>query len=126
MKIYAPKSRLHQLPRRVQLALFLIAEELKSRKLFLVLSKVGLDYSFYQPHLDTAILSCIGLDHNSHEVFDSYDVLLDKYADKVKDDPKSLMKQALKVYGELDRGEKVASKGKDDDFDEFDDDFDDL
>jgi DNA-binding transcriptional regulator PaaX len=35
---------------------FLIGEELKSRRFFSTLQKMGLDDSYYQPHLDEAIL----------------------------------------------------------------------
>lgn len=101
MKIQASKSRLSHLPRKAQLALFLIGEELKSRKLFYVLNKVGLEYSFYQPHLDEAILSCVGLDNESEEIFDTYYQVIEKRCVKIKDDQKSVMKQALKVYLKL-------------------------
>ena len=120
MKIHAPKSRLRHLPRKTQLALFLIGEELKSRKLFHVLAKVGFDYSFYQPHLDSAILSCIGLDHESDDVFGFYFDEIEERCTKIKDDPKSVMKHALKVYMKLDHEKNVTFNDKDDDPEDLD------
>lgn len=62
-------SRVHIPP---DLTPFLIREELKSRKFFGGLQKLGLDYCFYQPHLDRSILAAVELDEESDEVFDFY------------------------------------------------------
>ena len=72
MKIKSTKIHLIDLPPKVQLTLFLIGEELKSRKFFNALRTVGLDHSYYQPHLDEAILTSVGLDDDSDEVFELY------------------------------------------------------
>lgn len=101
MKTKPSNPHLILLPRKTQLALFLIREELKSRKFFKILRKVGLDYTYYQPHLDRAILRSIGLDDESDEVFDLYFRVVEKRCTKIKTDDQSVMKQALKVYHRL-------------------------
>lgn len=101
MKTKPSKLPLVALPPKARLALFLIREELKSRKFFNGLRQVGLDYTYYQPHLDEAILNCVGLDSESDEVFDLYYALIEKRCTKIREDETSVMKQALKVYVEL-------------------------
>ena len=113
MKSKPSNSHLISVPWKMQLTIFLIREELKSRKFFASLRQVGLDYSYYQPHLDRAILQSIGLDAESDEVFDLYYRLLEKRCAKIRMNNRSVMRQALKVYRKLlcekeraERGEK--------------------
>lgn len=110
MKKFPSQSDLVRLPAKAQLALFLIAEELKSRKFFTTLREVGLDYTFFQPHLDDAILDCLGLDICSDEVFDLYYRVIEKRSGRIKDDRDSVMKQALKVYLELQNQKRKGSQ----------------
>lgn len=102
-----------KLPTEDQLTLYLIKEELKSRKLFHALHEVGLDDCYFQPHLDSLILRSVGLDDHTDETFARYDAILDKRSKKIEADYDSIMKQALKVYHELlNEKKKLASKKK--------------
>ncbi len=81
--------------------LYLIREELKSRKLFHALQAVGLNDCDFQPHLDSLILHSVGLDDGSDETFNRYTDIMDKRSLKISMDFNQVMKQALKVYLEL-------------------------
>jgi hypothetical protein len=90
------KNDLVTLPPPVQTVLFLIREELKSRKLFHTLNKAGITNCYFQPHLDELILDSLGI-----ETFATYTIIFDKRSRKIEADNDSVMKQALKVYHEL-------------------------
>lgn len=94
-------SPLVKIPPKSQIALYLIKEELKSRKLFHGLHTVGLDDCYFQPHLDSLILHSMNIDDNSDETFMIYDQIMDKRSRKIKAGHDSIMKQSLKVYHEL-------------------------
>jgi hypothetical protein len=101
MKSQIPRFPLVKLPVEVQESLYLIKEELKSRKLFHALHEVGLDDCFFQPHLDSLILRSIGLDDGTDETFMTYYTIVERRSRKIEADNDSIMKQALKVYNEL-------------------------
>lgn len=84
-----------------QVALCLIKEELKSRKFFNTLRSLGLDNSYYQPHLDELILSYVGLNDELDETFDFYYSVMEKYSASINKDEKSMMGEAVEVYIEL-------------------------
>jgi hypothetical protein len=90
-----------KLPTNVQESLYLIREELKSRKLFHALHEVGLDDCYFQPHLDSLILRSVGLDDGTDETFMIYHTIVERRSRKIEADYDSIMKQALKVYNEL-------------------------
>lgn len=94
-------TQLVKLPPKAQFSLYLIREELKSRKLFHALQKVGFVEPYFQPSLDTLILDSIGIEQRSDETFTIYWDILERRSKKIKADNESIMKQALKVYGEL-------------------------
>jgi hypothetical protein len=95
------KNALVSLPAPVQTVLFLIREELKSRKLFHTLNKAGITNCYFQPHLDELILDSLGIDATSDEAFATYNTIVDRRSRKIEADNDSVMKQALKVYHEL-------------------------
>jgi len=101
MKIRNMRYPLVKLPTDVQLSLYLIREEMKSRKFFHTLQHAGLDDCYYQPHLDTLILQSIRFDDGSDETYNVYDAIIEKRSRKIEADNDSIMKQALKVYNEL-------------------------
>jgi len=90
-----------KLPSKTQHSLYLIREELKTRKFFEALHQVGLDDCYFRPHLDSLILRSIGLDDGTDETFIIYDDIVEKRSKKIYADNNSIMKQALKVYMEL-------------------------
>lgn len=89
------------LPPDVQFILTLIKEELKCRKFFRALQDVGLDDSYFQPHLDTLILQSLHMDDDTDETFDAYCEIMERRSKKIDADNDSTMKQALKAYHEL-------------------------
>lgn len=101
-----------KLPSSIQSSLYLIKEELKSRKLFHALHEVGLDDCYFQPHLDTLILRSVGMDDGTDETFSLYYDIIEKRSRKIEADNESIMKQALKVYMELMNVKKQLSKCK--------------
>lgn len=70
MKLKNMRYPLLKLPSNTQITLYLIKEELKSRKLFQAFHTVGLDDCYLQPHQDSLILRSVGIDDGSDETFD--------------------------------------------------------
>lgn len=101
-----------KLPSDTQFSLYLIKEELKSRKLFQALHEVGLDDCYFQPHLDSLILRSVGLDDGTDETFSIYDSIIEKRSKKIEADYDSITKQAFKAYQELKNEKKKRSAGK--------------
>lgn len=101
MKLNNPRFPPVKLPSETQICLYLIKEELKSRKLFHILHKVGLDDRYFQPHLDSLIVHSLGIDNNTDETFAIYDAIIEKRSRKIEADNDSIIKQSLKVYHEL-------------------------
>jgi len=88
-------------PDNTAFALTLIGEELKSRRFFNTLHELGLEYSFFQPHLDHPILQTVGLDPSNDDVFDFYSDLMDKHSKLISAESKSVSAQAKEVYDTL-------------------------
>lgn len=95
------KHPIVRIPDNIQLSIYLIKEELKSRKLFHALHEVGLDDCYFQPHLDVLIMESLGLCDGTDETFSMYEEIMDRRSKKIEADHDSIMKQALKVYHEL-------------------------
>lgn len=96
--MHFPLIKLHS---DAQIVLYLIKEELKSRKFFRTLQQAGLHDCYFQPHLDSLILRSLDLDDDSDKVFDAYYDIIEHRSKKIDADTDSIMKQALKVYMEL-------------------------
>lgn len=101
MKLKHLRFPLVKLPADTQLVLCLLREELKSTKFFNGLSHIGLDDSYYEPHLSTVVLACMGFEEVTDELMEFYLELLGKYSEKIEADNDSIMKQAMKMYIEL-------------------------
>ncbi|MBT1706334.1 hypothetical protein [Chryseosolibacter indicus] len=95
------KYSLIELPTDIQFILYLISEELKSRRFFSTLQELGLDNSYFQPHLDSLILRSLDMDEDSDETFDAYYKIIERRSRKIKADSTSVTRQALKAYHEL-------------------------
>jgi hypothetical protein len=99
-----PSSNKHpliKLPYKIDYCLFLIKEELKSRRFFEGLHSVGLDDVYLQPHLDRLILKSVGLDDGTDETGEFYFKIMERRSKKIDADNDSIVTQALKVYMEL-------------------------
>lgn len=89
-----------QLPSRMELLLFLIKEDLKSRKFFDGLRELGLDDAWYGSELGTLILTYAGFDTELDAHTDFYYTMTSRHL-KFENDRESLMQSALNVYAEL-------------------------
>lgn len=95
------QNPLVKLPVETQTILFLIREELKSRKLFHALRQAGIEGEcYFQPRLDALIIHTLGLD-DSDETFSFYDRVLEKRSHKIEANRDSVTRQALKAYHQL-------------------------
>jgi hypothetical protein len=81
--------------------LFLLKQELKTRRLFEALHQIGLDNCYYRPHLDSVIMRSMDLDDGTDETFIRYDDIVEKRSRKIKADNDSITKHAFKAYMEL-------------------------
>ena len=90
-----------KLPEKIDYCLFLIKEELKSRRFFEGLNNVGVDDIYLQPHLDRLILKIVGLDDGSDETSEFYFKIMEKRSRKIHADNDSIVTQAIKEYMEL-------------------------
>src|SRR4051812_27176335 len=106
MKLKNMRYPLVKVPSDTQVALFLIKEELKTRKLFRALHQVGLDDCYYQPHLDALILQSVGVYDGTDETFGVYTEIMDRRSKKIGMDNELIVGQALKAYMELKRLKK--------------------
>ena len=90
-----------KLPAHIDETLFLIKEELRSRRFFEGLHSVGLDDVYLQPHLDRVILKKVGLDDGTDATSEFYFRIMERRTKKVEADNDSLVTQAINVYIEL-------------------------
>ena len=90
-----------KLPQKIDYCLFLIKEELKSRRFFEGLHGVGVDDVYLQPHLDKLILKSVGLDDGTDATSEFYFKVMERRTKKIQGDNDSIVTQALKVYIEL-------------------------
>jgi DNA-binding XRE family transcriptional regulator len=78
--------------------IFLIREELKSRKLFGGLRDLGLDDDVYQADLLEVIMPCIGFSWDAPKQYDFCNSLLRKHSTRVAPDCAELLNEARRVY----------------------------
>jgi hypothetical protein len=84
-----------------QLAVYLIASDLKTRKLVNSLANIGCDNCFCVPDLCSLILSIVGFEDRPGELYDLYFELLDQYCDSVNHENDLPAKEALRIYKSL-------------------------
>lgn len=80
------------------LVLYLIGEELKSKRLAQGLDQAGFDYSPFQPHLDSAILAALGMTDERNETYEFYYNVIAEHAKKLEPENDSVIREALNVY----------------------------
>jgi DNA-binding XRE family transcriptional regulator len=85
----------------VQIPVFLISEDLKTRKLVNGLIGIGCDSCFCIGELCDLILAYVGFDDRPDNLYDFYFELLDRYCEKVSHENGRPVKEALKIYSEL-------------------------
>ena len=94
-------SSLFKLTDETEISLYLIGEELKSRKFFNGLLELGLDNCYYQPNLDKLIMAFVGMHDDADETFDFYYHVIEKHSKLITARKESVTHQALEAYIEL-------------------------
>lgn len=85
----------------IQITVFLIASDLKTRKLVNGLVAIGCDSCFCIPELCDVILAMIGFDDRPNELYTFYFGLLDSYCKNVTHENDPPIKQAFRIYKTL-------------------------
>lgn len=92
---------LTRLPQNIDYCLFLIGEELKTRRFFNGLRNVGIEDVSLQPGLDRLILKLAGLDDGADATYEFHSNIMDHRCEKIEEHRDSLAEQAFKVYVDL-------------------------
>ncbi|HEY3402153.1 MAG TPA: hypothetical protein VGK59_02135 [Ohtaekwangia sp.] len=90
-----------KLPKDTDLVLCLLREELKATKFFNTLMAAGIDDCYYEPHLGTVILACMGFDEVTDKLMEFYLETLAKHSEALEPDNEVIMKEALRMYETL-------------------------
>jgi hypothetical protein len=88
---------------RIQISVFLISEDLKTRKLVNGLIHIGCDSCFCVGELCDLVLAYMGFDDRPNELYTFYFELLDRYCEEVSHENDRPIKEALIIYAELRR-----------------------
>jgi hypothetical protein len=86
---------------KIQLPIFLIAADLKTRKLINVFVSIGCDACFCVPDLCDLVLALVGFDDRPNQLYDFYFELLDRYCESVSHENDKPIKEAFEVYNAL-------------------------
>lgn len=91
---------LYNIPKddETQITIFLIASDLKTRKLINGLTSIGCDNCFCVSDLCDLILAMIGFKVRPNQLYDFYFDVLDRYCDKVTQDNDLPINEAFSVY----------------------------
>lgn len=92
------------------LILVLIREELRSAKLFCLLSEIGLRDDYYRTALAYQVLNLIGFGNPDDELMAFYFEMMDRYSRKLKRSEECLMDAARQVYEALMMRKELAIK----------------
>jgi len=100
MNINYPKNLpLIKIPQKEEFTIFLIREELKSRKLTMDLNKIGFESSICISDFSHLIFSAIGFDNNSDVLYEWYILQLDKFCKEIDlTDDVSISEAAFNFY----------------------------
>lgn len=85
----------------IQVPVFLIASDLKIRKLVNTLTSIGCDNCFCVPDLCELILPMVGFKDRPNELYGFYFDLLDQYCENVTDTNDFPINEALSIYKQL-------------------------
>ncbi len=94
-------TSLTELANHKQTTVYLIEQQLKSRRFFDDLERIGLGQYWFEPNLDHLILKNVELDDGSDETYALYAEIVSKYSRKIKPDLQVIKFQAKKMYREL-------------------------
>jgi len=92
-------SPLVKLPPKIDLTLFLIREELKSKKFTSDLEKIGFDLTFFSSDFSRIICSQIGIHNLTEEFYEWYDNEINNFCKEIDlSDGLKLTEEAFKFY----------------------------
>lgn len=86
---------------RQQITIYLIEQQLKTRRFFDDLESIGLGPYDFEPNLDHLILKNVGLDDVTDSTYALYAKLIDKHSQQLRPGFGAIQKQAEKMYNEL-------------------------
>lgn len=84
-----------------QVTIYLIEQQLKSRRFFDDLERIGLGPYDFEPNLDHLILKNVELDDGTDKTYMRYSKILDKHSGQLKPEFRAIQRQAVKMYNEL-------------------------
>jgi hypothetical protein len=88
-------------PRNIEVAIFLIVHELKSRMVYEALSQIATIDCYLESHLDRLILKTLRMWDGTDETYNYYFALMDKWSREVNTDNDVITRRALKIHGAL-------------------------
>jgi hypothetical protein len=88
-------------PDNIQVPIFLIVHELKSRMIYEALTPVFTIDCYLESHLDRLILKTLKMWDGRDETYEFYFKLMDKWSKDVSTDSDVIIRRALKIYGAL-------------------------
>lgn len=89
------------IPEDARILVFLIAEDLKTQRVFSALSQLGCDDSYLRSSLNRVVLAFAGFEEQPEAIYDFYFRLLEHSEKQMDANYDSILKQALIVYGDL-------------------------
>jgi hypothetical protein len=95
------KHPITKIPESIDHVLYLISQELKIRRFFDGLQRIGIDDCSLEPHLDRIILAELGLDDGLDNTTAFYCEVIEKRSKKINGSAESVLKQSFKAYAEL-------------------------
>ena len=84
-----------------QVTIYLIEQQLKSKRFFDDLESIGLGPYDFEPNLDHLILKNVELDDGTDKTYMPYSKVLDKHSEQLKPEFRAIQRQAVKMYNEL-------------------------
>ena len=84
-----------------QVTIYLIEQQLKSKRFFDDLESIGLGPYDFEPNLDHLILKNVELDDGTDKTYMRYSKVLDKHSEQLKPEFRAIQRQAVKMYIEL-------------------------
>ena len=84
-----------------QVTIYLIEQQLKSKRFFDDLESIGLGPYDFEPNLDHLILKNVELDDGTDKTYMRYSKVLDKHSEQLKPEFRAIQRQAVKMYNEL-------------------------
>lgn len=84
-----------------QETIFLIEQQLKIRRFFDDLDRIGLGHYDFEPNLDHLILKNVNLDDGLDETYAYYTRMIEKHSKQLRPDRCEIERQANRMYREL-------------------------